>query len=207
MPMTKGRTGHSPNPHFMPMTKGRTSHSPYSHFMPMTKGRTGHSPIPCYLWQKVVCASNFICLLHAYGKRSYSKPIPAMQISAPLTKVTGFCFALHCILPCRMRYTAHFDKRSCVPALLSALTPNLMRIIDTWGKRPRVRALLPSSPIFFLVRQPKGALVFDSQGELSLSLSYHSLPLGFRRWKGITIFAFHIHWACCSAGRRPWDIA
>ncbi len=23
---------------------------------------------------------------------------------------------------------------------------------------------------------------------LSLSLSYHSLPLGFRRWKGITIF-------------------
>ena len=66
---------------------------------------------------------------------------------------------------CRMRYTAHFDKRSCVPALLSALNPNLMRIIDTWGKRPRVTALLSSSPIFFLVRQPKGALVFDSQGE------------------------------------------
>ena len=89
-----------------------------------------------------------------------------MQISAPLTKGHWFCFALHCILPCRMRYTAHFDKRSCVPALLSALTPNLMRIIDTWGKRPRVSfaAIIPHF-FFFLLRQPKGALVFNSQGE------------------------------------------
>ena len=57
-----------------------------------------------------------------------------------------------------------------------------------------------------LSRKP---LVDASGCVLSLSLkslSYHLLPLGFRHWKGITIFAFHIHWACCPAGHRPWDI-
>ncbi len=71
---------------------------------------------PC-LWQKVIQRIN---PCHADFSTSDKRSL---------------VLVLLCILPCRMRDTAHFDKRSCVPTLLSELNTNLMSAFWYLGQK------------------------------------------------------------------------